>query len=87
MTYIVYTIYDSVSTLYGKPFVALNDTMANRAFRDCLTNSQSPYSQHPDDYHLYAVGKFDEITGEVISIASYKVSDWSILSTPTYSTE
>ncbi len=61
----LYTIYDSKEEIYYQPFFLLNDAVALRQFGDMANEETSKISKHPEDYHLWCLGEWDEITGEL----------------------
>lgn len=63
MLFNVYTIYDSKTKAYSKPFYAINEAVAMRSIVDLLTNGDSDPRRHPEDFHLYEIGIFDDSTG------------------------
>jgi len=63
----MYSIYDSKSKVYSKPFYCLNQDIALRSIVDLLTNGDSDPRRHPEDFHLYYIGEFDDSTGVIIS--------------------
>ncbi len=52
----VYSILDSKSGIYARPFFMLNVSMAIRSFGDLCNDKQSSISSHPEDYTLYEIG-------------------------------
>lgn len=53
----VYSIYDKVANVYNPPFLAENDSTAQRSFNNALLNS--PFRQ---DMSLYFLGTFNDDT-------------------------
>lgn len=58
----LYSIRDVKSELYGPVFQCESDAEAVRSFV-ALMLSPSTLSQFPEDYALFAVGRFDRVTG------------------------
>lgn len=58
-----YTIYDSCSEVYLRPFVATGDGPAVREFSDLANDPQSFVGKHPEHYSLWRTSKFDDNTG------------------------
>jgi hypothetical protein len=56
----MYSIYDSVSEIFNKPFPAHNDADATRAFDDSLMESK-----RKNEYVLYYLGDFNDTTGQI----------------------
>lgn len=60
MNHVIYTVFDSASGVYDRPFVANSDGSAVRAFGDICMSADHPIGQHPEDYSLYRIGTFDD---------------------------
>ena len=58
-----YCIYDSTAAVYYPPFTFKIDQQAIRAFAVTMDSPNSNMSLFPQDYSLYCLGSFDEITG------------------------
>lgn len=61
------SIYDSVAEAWTRPMFVRSKGEAMRGFMDALQNPESDFSRHPEHYSLYAVGTFDEFSGELVS--------------------
>jgi len=60
-----YTIYDTASGTYMRPFFSQADGQAVRGFKDIATNADHEVGAHPEDYTLYRVGAFNDTTGKL----------------------
>lgn len=60
----IYSIFDSASGLYCRPFFTQSDAEAIRSFSDIATDSEHPIGKHPADYTLFRVGIFDDTTAK-----------------------
>ncbi len=60
-----YTVYDSKTEAYLRPFFMQTPAEAIRAFRDTVNDGQSPFCKHPEDFTLFEVGTFDETSGSL----------------------
>ncbi len=58
----IYSIYDTASGLYSRPFFTLSDAEAIRSFTDICTDAEHPIGKHPEDYTLLRIGIFDDLT-------------------------
>ncbi len=58
----IYTVFDSATGAYMRPFFMQSDGQAMRSFIDEV-NGDSPMAKHPEDYALFALGDFDDNTG------------------------
>lgn len=65
MKYCVYSVLDSVSSMYSLPFFSLNHLDAVRSIAD-FANSHPGSIPHPDDQVLVYLGDFDSSTGALI---------------------
>lgn len=68
MEMIVCTIYDSGSESFGRPWYARATGEAMRVFtnevnRPGTPEEPNPLNQHPQDFRLYSLGKFDDQAG------------------------
>ncbi len=60
----VFTIRDSAAEAFMRPFFAQSSGSAVRSFSDAVNDpEESPMGAHPEDYTLFLVGEFDELTG------------------------
>lgn len=60
-----YTIFDSCSGAYSRPFFAAADGEAVRNFGDIASDAEHPIGKHPEHYSLYRSGTFDDQTGKL----------------------
>lgn len=65
----LYSVYDEKASCYGNPFSSVSDGVAMREFGDAVSNTsnRNPLNEHASDFVLYAVGTFDERSGELVS--------------------
>lgn len=59
----VFAVFDSAAQAYLAPFTLPAKGMAIRGFTDAVNNDQTEFSKHPEDYHLFEFGTFDDNTG------------------------
>lgn len=57
-----YCLYDSKLEAYLTPFFAPNRGVAMRHFADLVANEDHPFGKHPEDYTLFELGDFDDVT-------------------------
>lgn len=60
----LYSVYDKEGNVFCAPFKEVNDNAAIRGFKVACRNTDTLISKFPQDYDLYAVGEFNENTGE-----------------------
>ena len=65
MRYFVYTVNDSCSGIYDRPFVGRSDGESLRSFTDIACDADHPIGKHPEHFSLWRVGTFDDNTGVV----------------------
>ncbi len=59
----IYSIYDTASGLYSRPFFTPSDAEAIRSFSDIAQDAEHPIGKHPEDYTLYRLGIFADDNG------------------------
>lgn len=68
----MYTVYDSKSKAYLKPFIMRTKGEAIRSFEMILRDREHPFTLNPEDYTLFELGKYDDNTAH---IACYDTPD------------
>lgn len=58
----VYSIKDTKGSFY-EPMVAQNDALAVRNVRGVVNSGKGLLAQYPEDFELWYIGQFDEVTG------------------------
>lgn len=66
MIYGVYSVRDLKAAAFAPPFFLGRDEVALRTFSDALKDPSHPMAAHPEDYHLYRLGEFDDSTGVLV---------------------
>lgn len=61
----IYSIYDTATGAYMRPFFAPADGMATRSFKDIATDATHEVGKHPEDYSLWRLGIFDDNKGTI----------------------
>jgi len=64
----VYSIFDIKAKVYGNPFYMSHNGEAQRAFGDLVKDQQSTVSKHPEDYQLFKLATFDNVSGKFTPI-------------------
>lgn len=59
----VYSVFDDKAELFRTPFFEVNDGVAMRDFGSLCNDSRSVVGMHPEDFHLYCLGTFDDDKG------------------------
>lgn len=66
MQYNIYSVYDKTAEEFGPPFVAVNDGVAKRQYK----NFGIPEALQ-DEYELHCIGTFDSKDGSVLPIDTF----------------
>lgn len=59
----VFSVYDSAAKAYIAPFVLPMVQMGHRVFWECANAPDHMFCKHPQDYSLYHVADFDDVSG------------------------
>lgn len=65
---LIYSIFDSASSIYSSFFFCVAEGEAKRAFSDESNNPSKPIGQHPEDFALMYMGTFDDSSGEFLPV-------------------
>jgi hypothetical protein len=63
----VYTVHDGAAGAYLEPFFCRSHAEAIRSFSGAVNGADHIFNQHPDDFHLFYIGDYDEDTGVISS--------------------
>lgn len=63
MKKVICSVYDKRAEFFDRPFTAQSNGEMIRAFTDIAVNADHPIGQHPEDYSLYRIGYFDDVSG------------------------
>lgn len=66
----IYAIKDLKAAAFTPPFFQPRQEVAVRAFSDAIGDRDHPMSRHPEDYHLFYLGDFNDATGSVTATAN-----------------
>lgn len=61
-----YSIFDKKAGTYSQPFFCVSQGVAIRQLMDLVRDSRTTVSEYPDDFALYQVGDFDDVTGTLM---------------------
>jgi hypothetical protein len=61
----LYTIRDSKGEFYGPPFTQKTHGEAERSFHTLTNDPKSNVNQYPEDFDLYYLGEYDDISGKI----------------------
>lgn len=64
----VFVIRDAKAEVFNMPFFKLTKGEAERDFRSLVNEPGSNVNKYPDDFDLYYIGTYDDISGTVKSL-------------------
>jgi len=70
MKFKVFTVFDSKSETYLKPFLMKAKGEAVRAFTEIANDGKSEIGKYPEDFTLFEIGEFDDERGEYSMLTS-----------------
>ncbi|MEM0168022.1 MAG: hypothetical protein QW515_05270 [Thermoplasmatales archaeon] len=59
----VFSIYDSKAEVYSNPVFIRTKGEAIRGLAECVNNSDHHYGRHSEDFTLFEIGEWDDLTG------------------------
>lgn len=63
MQRLVFSVVDTVASVFSAPFLEVTRGSAIRAFSDAVNDPQNPAHKHPGDFDLFELGVFDDVSG------------------------
>lgn len=60
----IFSVYDSKAEAYMSPFFMVATGQAIRSFVDTATDAASQLGKHPEDFTLFELGTYDDLTAE-----------------------
>lgn len=72
MLHELYSIRDSKSEVYGQPFAQKTEAEAKRTFVAVSNDKTTFIGKYPEDYDLFALGHYDDNTGQIKPFPSPK---------------
>lgn len=70
MRHLIVSIYDAAATTFSLPMYMVTKGAAVRSFSDAVGDDKSPFCAHPEDYTLFALGTFDDTSGEFVTLSA-----------------
>jgi hypothetical protein len=68
----ILAVHDRAAECYGRPFFVAALGQGIRSFSDEINNPQGEFGKHADDYDLFHIGTYDDVTGKVTSLETPK---------------
>lgn len=66
----VFSVYDKKSAAYAPPFFYHHKGQALRAFEDAVNDANSPLHKHPEDFSLFLLGEWNEVSGVLLPLTN-----------------
>jgi hypothetical protein len=75
MKMVIVSIKDTAADAFGRPAYVATEGVAIRQFQDEVNraNDDNQLYKHPQDFHLYYLGLFDDVTGKFELLESPKL--------------
>ncbi len=61
----MFTVLDTKAMAYLPPFFLPNEAVAKRVFGDMATDQTHQFGKHPEDFSMYYLGEFEDMTSVV----------------------
>lgn len=74
MISVVCAVRDAKADAFGQPFFAQQRGIAVRSFADECSRSDSGLNKHPEDYALFVLGEYDDLTGALVSCQPVQIA-------------
>ena len=68
MLYVVCSVRDAKAEAFGQPFFSQQRGIAVRSFADECDRSDSGLNKHPEDYALFHIGNYDDVSGSLVPL-------------------
>lgn len=65
----IFAVRDSAMDAYMRPFMVAAAGVAIREFVDECSRKESQFFAHPEDFELFELGAFDDVTGGVVALS------------------
>lgn len=65
MKQLAFSLLDEKAGTFSPPVFYMTPGLVVRAISDMISEGKSPIAKHAEDYVLYEVGAFDEVTGKL----------------------
>jgi len=59
----IYSVYDTKVEAYLQPFFMQTKAAAIRAWADAISDPNTQFNKHPNDFTLYELGQYDDQSG------------------------
>lgn len=65
-----FAIYDEKGLVYKNPFTFPHRGQAVRVFAELANDPRTEIGRHPEDFVLYEIGTFDDVSGELGNVTN-----------------
>ena len=65
----IFAVFDVKAEVYSSPSFLPNRGLALRSLSDIVADPSTGISQHPEDYSLYKLGEFDNVSGVITPVS------------------
>lgn len=72
MIHCVFSVYDSKAESYLQPFFSQNCGTAIRSMSEATQDVNHNFHKYAADYTLFQIGKFDDQSGDLVSLSAKK---------------
>lgn len=66
----IYMVEDVKAGVHHNPLIMISDGEAHRSFTGAANNKETIIGANPEDFRIWAIGEFNEVTGEIILFAN-----------------
>lgn len=67
MKKLVFSVRDQKAELFMDPFVCVAPGVATRSFTAAVNQAGHDFNRFPEDYSLWRLGEYDDVTGELVA--------------------
>ena len=60
---LIFAIYDQKAHAYARPFFLQTEGLAIRELKDAANDPNTSIGRHPEDYTLFCMGTYNEVSG------------------------
>lgn len=75
MKLLLFAVRDLKAEYFNRPMSMRTVGEALRAFQDECRSPDSALSAHPEDYVLYQVGEYDQVTGKIVPMEPFSLGN------------
>lgn len=65
-SHVLTSVLDTKADCFSTPVAVRTEAEAIRSFSQSVNNPETGYHNYPEDFILFSVGTFDQLTGEIV---------------------